>query len=141
MLPASYTRVSAFPQTSSGKIDRQALPEPSLDLIEAASTSREPASEVEEAVLTLVRDAVGIQSIGIEDNFFAIGGHSLLGTQFALRAREAFGVKVSLRDIFETDTIAELAERIESRVLDEIESLPEAEAYRLAGDLPGGCAA
>jgi amino acid adenylation domain-containing protein len=141
MLPASYTRLAAFPQTSSGKIDRKALPEPSFDAGDGVSSSREHCSEVEEAVLALVRNAVGIQSIGIEDNFFAIGGHSLLGTQFALRAREAFGVKVSLRDIFETDTIAELAERIESRVLEEIESLPEAEVYRLAGNLPGGCAA
>jgi amino acid adenylation domain-containing protein len=137
MLPAFYTQLPSFPLTSNGKTDPKALPTPSHDnLFTQSSATVEPQSEIEGAVLALVREAVGIPTIGLEDNFFAIGGHSLLGTQFVMKARQAFGIKLTLRDLFETESVAEIAQKIEELVLEDIESMSEEEAIRMtaAGD-------
>jgi acyl carrier protein len=131
MLPAFFTRLSAFPLTGNGKIDRKALPAPSL-LSEPAGPQTEAASEIEEAVLALVREVVGVPTIGLGDFFFSVGGHSLLGTQFVMRARQAFGVKVTLRDLFETETVAEIAARIEELIFEDIANMTEDEAARQA---------
>jgi amino acid adenylation domain-containing protein len=133
MLPACYTQLASFPLTHNGKTDRKALPSPMRDNLFAASASREPETEIEEAVLALVRNAVGVQTIGMDDNFFTIGGHSLLGTQFVMRARQAFGVKLTLRDIFETESVAEISQKIEELILDDLESMSDEDAIRLAG--------
>jgi len=139
MLPASFTRVAVMPLTANGKIDRKALPAPTLfteaagDYAEQASDqASEQASETEEAVLALVREVVGVPTIGLGDFFFSVGGHSLLGTQFVMRARQAFGVKLTLRDLFETETVAEIAARIEELILEDIANMSEDEAIRQA---------
>jgi amino acid adenylation domain-containing protein len=138
MLPAFFTRLDAMPLTSNGKIDRKALPAPVL-YTEPRETQPEPASEVEEAVLALVREVVGVPTIGLQDFFFSVGGHSLLGTQFVMRARQAFGVKITLRDLFETETIAEIAARVEELILEDIASMTDDEALRqLESPLPSG---
>ena len=132
MIPAFYTRITSIPLSPNGKIDRKALPAPSRQDSFDDSETRQPSSELEEAVLNLVRKTVGNNAIRLEDNFFSVGGHSLLGTQFVLRAREAFGVKITLRDVFEAETVADLAAQIESLILEEIHLLSEDEALRLA---------
>ena len=132
MLPASYTRLPALPLTPNGKIDRKALPTPDQSMQLTGASERAPQSEMEESVLTLVRDTVGNPEIGLDDNFFSAGGHSLLGTQFVMRARKQYGIKFGLRDLFEVDTLAELAALIEERILEDIESLSEEEAVRLS---------
>jgi acyl carrier protein len=133
MLPAFFTRVQAMPLTSNGKIDRKALPAPVAyadRVADAFQTGSEPASELEEAVLALVREVVGVKTIGLGDFFFSVGGHSLLGTQFVMRARQAFGVKLTLRDLFETETVAEIAARVEELILEDIANMSEDEAVR-----------
>ena len=136
MLPAFYTRLDRFPLTSNGKIDRKALPAP-VRTIEPSFPQTEPASEIDEAVLALVREVVGVSTIGLQDFFFSVGGHSLLGTQFVMRARQAFGVKLTLRDLFETETIAEIAARIEELILEDIANMSEDEAIRQTSPHPG----
>jgi amino acid adenylation domain-containing protein len=131
MLPSFFTRLDSMPLTSNGKIDRKALPAPVL-CPEPRETQAEPVSEVEEAVLALVREVVGVPTIGLQDFFFSVGGHSLLGTQFVMRARQAFGVKITLRDLFETETIAEIAARVEELILEDIANMTEDEAIRQA---------
>jgi amino acid adenylation domain-containing protein len=131
MLPAFYTTLDALPLTANGKIDRKALPAPGkLNLFRGAA-ERAPLSEMEESVLALVRETALNDSIGLDDNFFMAGGYSLLGTQFVLRARRQYGIDFSLRDLFEVDTIGELARLIETRILEDIEALSEGEALRL----------
>ena len=129
MLPAFFTRLDALPLTSNGKVDRKALPEPIL-FAQAEAAQSDPASEIEEAVLALVREVVGIPTIGLQDFFFSLGGHSLLGTQFVLRVREAFDVKLTLRDLFEAEDIAGIAARVERLILDDLASMSEDEASR-----------
>jgi amino acid adenylation domain-containing protein len=129
MLPAFLMRVASMPLTANGKVDRKSLPAPTL-YTEPVASQTEPASEIEEAVLTLVREVVGVPTIGLQDFFFSVGGHSLLGTQFVMRARQAFGVKLTLRDLFETETVAEIAARIEELILEDIANMSEDEAIR-----------
>jgi amino acid adenylation domain-containing protein len=132
MLPAFYTRLTHLPLTPNGKVDRRALPTPSHDILEPRLNQEKACTEIQDAVLALVRRMTGMPGIGLDDNFFMVGGHSLLGTRFVLSAREAFGIKISLRDIFEAETIADLAQRIEQLILDDIHALTEEEALQLA---------
>lgn len=85
-------------------------------------------SEVEMTLLGIVRETLRNQAIGPEDDFFLAGGHSLLGTQLVIRVRKAFGVKVSLNDLFEAGTVAQLALRVEELIVEEIDSLSDEEA-------------
>ena len=134
MIPSKFVRLSALPLSTNGKTDRSALPEPSEENSLAESASREPNSEIEAALLTLVRGLLKSDDIGVEDDFFLMGGHSLLGTQLVLRARESFGVMLTLRDLFEAGTVAGLAERIETLIMDEVNAMSEEEAVKMAAD-------
>ena len=131
MIPSSYVRLSSLPLSPNGKVDRDSLPAPSAENSLPESASRDAKTEVEEALLTLIQGLLGNDKIGVEDDFFLAGGHSLLGTQLVLRAREAFGVKLTLRDLFEAATVARLAARIEALLLEEINAMSEEEAVRM----------
>jgi len=93
--------------------------------------SRKPKSELEAALLALVRALLKTDDVGVEDDFFLVGGHSLLGTQLVLRIRERFGVMLTLRDLFETATVEGLAAHVEEMILEEINSMSEEEAVRM----------
>jgi amino acid adenylation domain-containing protein len=137
MIPASFVQLSALPLSANGKVDRTALPAPSAENSLPESASRAPETEIEAALLTLIQGLLGTEKIGVDDDFFLVGGHSLLGTQLVLRAREAFGVMVTLRDLFEAGTVTRLAARIESLILADIDAMTEEDAVRLtATDKP-----
>jgi acyl carrier protein len=128
LVPTHFTQRESLPLAADGSIDRGAL----LLAREApAIQAAKPMSEIEERVLAVVRDTIHVQTVTLDDNFFDVGGHSLLGTQFVLRARKVFGVKITLRDVFEAETVADLAARIESLIFEEIEALSEQEASQL----------
>ena len=131
MIPSTYVRLSSLPLSPNGKVDRDSLPAPSAENFLPESASRDANTEVEAALLTLIQGLLGSDKIGVEDDFFLAGGHSLLGTQLVLRAREAFGVKLTLRDLFEAATVARLAARIEALLLEEINAMSEEEAVRM----------
>jgi len=77
------------------------------------------------------QELLGIEQVGIDDTFFDLGGHSLLGTQLVSRLRETFLVELPLDRFFETPTIAELAKVIEELLVEKIEELPEEEVQKL----------
>jgi amino acid adenylation domain-containing protein/non-ribosomal peptide synthase protein (TIGR01720 family) len=108
MVPARFMRLGEFPRMISGKVDRKALPEPdwSKRAIEHAATP--PGNRREEILVGIWQQVLGIANVGVDDNFFALGGDSILSLQIIARASQA-GVKVTLRQLFQERTIARLA--------------------------------
>jgi len=131
MIPSAFVRLAALPLSANGKIDRGALPAPSPEnLLDCADG--EASDLIESRLAEIVADLLGIDRVHPDDNFFLIGGHSLLGTQLVLRARDAFGVELTLRDLFQTRTLTKLAARIEDRLLETIAAANDAKAEVLA---------
>jgi amino acid adenylation domain-containing protein len=112
MLPTSFVMLESLPLTSSGKVDRLALPAPDYSHIELEKSFVAPSTPLEKAVAESWCLALDINKVGIHDNFFSLGGHSLLATKIISHLRTSLGVNVSLPRFFEAPTIAQLAEII-----------------------------
>ncbi len=112
MVPSAFVTLETLPLTANGKVDRRALPVP--DRAKAlAGAYVAPRSPVEETLVGIWAELLRLKQVGIHDNFFELGGHSLLATQMVSRVRDAFGVELPLRSLFEAPTIAQLAKVIE----------------------------
>lgn len=122
MLPAAFVPLTAFPLTPHGKIDRSALPEPTAQNMLCNDLASAPRSPVEERVAGILTALLGIEAIGAEDNFFQMGGHSLLGAQMIARIRDSFGVELSLRTLFDHPTLGEMSSEIERLILEKLAS-------------------
>jgi acyl carrier protein len=114
MTPSAYVVLDELPRTLNGKIDRRALPAPGRSAAEAGRTLVAPRTPLEQAVAQLWCDALNLDQIGVDENFFTLGAHSLLATQVLSRLRAAFGIELPLRSLFEAPTVAGLAARIET---------------------------
>jgi acyl carrier protein len=110
MVPSAIVPLAAFPQTPSGKLDRNALPAP--DRTEAAA-GRGPRNHNEEVLCRLFAQLLGVEEVGIDVDFFDHGGHSLLATRLVGRIRNELDVDVKVTTVFRSPTVAELAGRIE----------------------------
>jgi amino acid adenylation domain-containing protein len=112
MIPRAVVTLDTLPLTPHGKVDRAALPDPGeRDLLRAA-VREAPATPLEQALAQMWTELLGVTEIGRHDDFFAIGGHSLLAARLASRLRERLGVDVPLRRIFEAPVLSDLAEAI-----------------------------
>jgi amino acid adenylation domain-containing protein len=134
MIPAAFVRLD-LPLTSSGKVDKNALPAPAAENALASMRYRAPETAAEGRLAKIVAEVLDIERVGLDDNFFMMGGHSLLGTQVVLRAREAFGVELTLRHLFQAQTIGNLAVSIERLIIEKLGQLSEEEARRQVSDL------
>jgi amino acid adenylation domain-containing protein len=122
MLPSVFIPIDALPLMASGKVDRARLPAP-----ETAEPLRDPEFEaprspVERRLADLVAALLGVARVGVGDNFFLLGGHSLLGTQLIARLRDAFGVDLPLRTVFDHPTVAGLAAEVERAIVARLEA-------------------
>ncbi len=112
MIPSVFMVLEALPLTPNGKVNREALPTPDQNRTEREKVYVEPRTPVEELLARIWSQVLGIERVGIHDNFFDLGGHSMLITQLVVRVRETFQVELPLRSLFEMPTVAELAQSI-----------------------------
>jgi hypothetical protein len=110
MVPSAYVSLDALPLGLTGKIDRKALPVPDAAAY-ALDQYVAPRTETEKALVQIWSEllSLGQEKIGINANFFALGGHSLLATRLVNLVKKRTGLEVSLRNVFESPTIAGLA--------------------------------
>jgi amino acid adenylation domain-containing protein len=113
MVPSAFVNLRELPLTANGKIDRRALPDVDISRLAGAGHYEAPRTVVEQELAKIWADVLQADHVGMHDNFFALGGHSILATVVAARAQDTFGVDALLRSVFESPTIAELAEVIE----------------------------
>ena len=132
MIPAAFVRIETLPLTTSGKLDRKALPAPCADNALGQTGHRAPQTPTEIRLAEIVVGVLGTTQIGIDDNFFMTGGHSLLGTQVVMRARDSFDVDLTLRHLFQAPTVAKLAAVIEGLAFEKVAAMSIAEAEQKA---------
>jgi acyl carrier protein len=109
MLPSAFCFLDALPLTPNGKIDRRALPEPEGIRPELQTVFVSPRSEAERTIARIWQDVLAVDRVGINDNFFDLGGHSLLMIQVHNRLSKAFEREISLTDLFRYTDVASLA--------------------------------
>jgi amino acid adenylation domain-containing protein len=142
MVPSAFVKLDALPLTSNGKVDRKALPEPGNDRPNLKEPYQSPRNATEQKLVEIWEGLLNVRPVGVHDNFFDLGGQSLLATQVVSRLREAVHVELPLRTLFENPTVAELAEQIQTQTKDlapenmanllvDLESLSDEEARLL----------
>jgi amino acid adenylation domain-containing protein len=114
MAPAAFIMLDSLPLTASGKVNRLALPKPDRDQLQAGSNFVAPRTPTEEVLANIWSEVLNAENISVEDDFFALGGHSLLLARVGGRIGEAFKLELPLRALFEKPTVAALAAKIES---------------------------
>jgi surfactin family lipopeptide synthetase A/lichenysin synthetase A len=119
VVPSRFVPLDEMPRTSSGKIDRTALPK-SGELIRTKERVA-PRNETEERVARIWCEHLGLDDVGVHDNFFEVGGHSLLAVRIQHDVSDEFDVDVPLGTIFENPTISELASKIAVLTADDVE--------------------
>jgi amino acid adenylation domain-containing protein len=112
MVPNAFVILAALPLTANGKIDRRALPPPESGS-EASDKYVAPRTPMEEILATIWSEVLKVEKVGINDNFFELGGHSLLATQLVAQIRDRLEIELPLRQLFNSATLAELAQEIE----------------------------
>ena len=115
MVPSAILIIDTLPLTTSGKLDRNALPAPDFANL---ATSRKPRTPTEETLVALFAETLGLAEVGIDDDFFALGGHSLMATRLANRIRTVLDIELPLAMLLANPSVALLAEQIDAGIVD-----------------------
>jgi acyl carrier protein len=118
MVPNAWVVLDALPQTPNGKVDRAALPLPTSDRPALANPFTPPQTETERCLARIWQDVLGLETVGIDDSFFDLGGHSVLAVRVRERIRAELGRELPLRDLFERPTPRLLAAFLDGRELE-----------------------
>jgi amino acid adenylation domain-containing protein len=127
MVPSGFVLLEEMPVNANGKIDRRALPPPDGLSLQRAVDFVPPESQLEVALANIWTQVLKVEQVGIYDNFFHLGGHSLMAAQVIHRINQAFDLKLSVRSIFEEPTIASLSLLVEEMLIAELEKEDEEE--------------
>jgi acyl carrier protein len=130
MVPAAFTMLKQIPMTSSGKADRRALLEMNFAPVQREVAYIPPRTPLEEEVAAVWKEVLGLAQVGVQENFFEIGGHSLKATKVVMLLRNKLGINASLRLLFEHATIGEMSEALMQLLLDQAEEPALAEMIR-----------
>jgi amino acid adenylation domain-containing protein len=124
MIPAAFILMDILPLNPNGKVDRQALPSPSADRFESEVTFVSPVTDIERTIASIWQDVLSVNRVGLHDNFFDLGGHSLLMAKAHMKLQEALGREFSLIHLFRYPTVNSLAEYLTDGS-EEVQSLKE----------------
>ncbi|MFP3939611.1 MAG: amino acid adenylation domain-containing protein [Thermoanaerobaculia bacterium] len=130
MVPAELVTLDELPLTPTGKVDRDALPEPGGGE-RAAETYVPPETPTEQALAEIWRELLEVERVGVHDDFFELGGHSLLAPQLVARIEEDLALELPLAVLFQASTLGELAAAVEELLIEELEGLSDEEAEAL----------
>ena len=119
MIPAAVVQMEALPLTANGKVDRRRLPAPQVERLEREAEQVAPRTEVERVIAKIWEEVLGVESVGVTENFFDLGGHSLLMVQVHGRLQEAYGEALSMTELFKYPTVSALAEHLSSKKIEE----------------------
>ena len=131
MLPSAFVQLDRLPLSAHGKLDRAALPQPTAENILRDDSLEAPQSPIEEHLAVVLSGLLGVARVRSEDNFFTLGGHSLMGAQLIAKIRENFGVELSLRCLFDEPTPRGMSAEIEKLIHARLAAMSEDEAQRL----------
>src|SRR5262249_41769482 len=112
MVPSAFVVLAALPVTPNGKLDREALPAPPAATGNGSAAPEAPRTELEQVIAEIWRQVLHAEAVGVDDNFFSLGGHSLLMIRTQARLVEALGREVSIVDLFAYPTIRSLARHL-----------------------------
>lgn len=115
MVPSTFVWLDHLPLTKHSKVDRDALPAPA-DVARGETTQRGPMTDVEAATASVVAELLDLEEVGMNQDFFLVGGHSMLGAQLIVRLGDMFGAEISLRYLFDHPTPAEIAAEVERQM-------------------------
>ncbi|MER7756434.1 amino acid adenylation domain-containing protein [Kitasatospora sp. NPDC097643] len=135
MVPSAFVLLDALPLNVNGKVDRKALPAPETQPGDEAGYV-EPRSDAEVLVAEVWCEVLGLERVGAHDDFFAIGGNSLLAMKVVSRLRDAIDLEVPVRTLFTHPVLARLADAVEALLIADLEELSDDEARDLLGDGP-----
>ena len=129
MVPAIFVRVESMPVTANGKVNRSALPVPNDGNLLRDQIFVSPNGVVQERLAGILASLLRVDRVSAHDNFFLLGGHSLLGTQLIARVNETFGVELPLLQLFDHPTLAEMSSAIEALILLKLERADASRAH------------
>jgi amino acid adenylation domain-containing protein len=127
MIPSAFVQLEALPLTPNGKVDRDALPAPNTTNTLRNEAIAAPSTPTEKRLIEILAPLLGLEQFGIDDNFFMLGGNSLMGAQVVMCVAETFGIDLPLGTLFDAPTVRELAAEIEQRIFAMVEAMSDEE--------------
>jgi amino acid adenylation domain-containing protein len=131
MVPSMFVQMDCLPLMASGKINPSALPTPTAGNILSDDKFVAPGTSVEKRLANILKPLLHVDRVSVKDNFFLLGGHSLLGTQLITKISESFGVELSLFSLFDHPTLEEMSLEVEKLILAKVEAMSEEEQRAL----------